>query len=78
MLFWAKPNKPKASGFETDFKESLELAEMAIAMVGFLQSGEHTENNVTSFMPYCSTLISFSPDSPLTKYLRLTIFPILN
>jgi len=50
----------------------------AAAMADLLQAEEHTENSVTSFMPYCSTLLSFSRGSSLAEYFRFTVFPMLN
>jgi len=47
-------------------------------MAGLLQAGEHTENSLTSLMPYYSTLISFSPGSSLAEDFRFTVFPALN
>ncbi|XP_031413652.1 rho guanine nucleotide exchange factor 18-like [Meleagris gallopavo] len=36
--------------------------------------GAHRENSVTSFIPYCPTLISSCPGSSLAEYCRLTLF----
>jgi len=45
----------------------------AIAMAGGLQAGGNTESSVTSFTPYYSMLLSFSPGFSLAEYFTFAI-----